>query len=52
MKGAIIRALHKYNNKKIKESIPVDKLEADEEFTRNYMEYQKRATEQLRNKNK
>lgn len=49
MRGAIMRALHKYNNKKIKESIPVDKWEADEKFVKRYIEYQNRVKIELEN---
>lgn len=49
MEGAIMRALHRYNNKKIKESIPVDKWEADEEFVKQYIEYQSKVKIELEN---
>lgn len=44
-----MRALHKYDNKNIKESIPVDKWEADEEFVKQYIEYQDRMKIELEN---
>lgn len=44
-----MRALHKYNNKKIKESVPVYKWEDDEEFVKQYIEYQNRVKIELEN---
>lgn len=44
-----MRALHRYDDKKIKESIPVDKWEADEEFVKRYIEYQSRVKIELEN---